>query len=175
MSLKPQDVLVVLKLTDPEAQQWSFAELARALGMSSSEVHAAVGRAQHAGLLHSPLSGEGRKPNALALLNFIRHGVRYAFAPTRGAMTRGMPTAEWAPALSDAFAPSSEPPLVWPDAEGKSRGMAFEPLYRSAPHAARNDPRLYDLLALVDALRGSGARARNLAFERLEARLSHAH
>jgi hypothetical protein len=61
---------------------------------------------------------------------------------------------------------------VWPDPEGEVRGEELRPLYRSAPGAARKDPALYELLALVDAIRGGRARERNLAVEELKGRLA---
>jgi hypothetical protein len=62
---------------------------------------------------------------------------------------------------------------VWPDSDGTRQGAAVEPLYRSVPIAAKNDPALYDLLALVDALRIGRARERKFAEQELERRLSH--
>jgi hypothetical protein len=56
-----------------------------------------------------------------------------------------------------------ELPPVWPDPDGEVRGGSFEPLHKAVPHAARKDPRLYELLALVDALRDGRARERQLA------------
>lgn len=56
---------------------------------------------------------------------------------------------------------------VWPCPEGKVRGESFSPLYRSVPVAARNDPHLYEVLALVDAIRGGRNRERKMALELL--------
>ena len=107
-----------------------------------------------------------------ALLEFLVHGVKYAFPPKRGALTRGMPTGYAAPPLNKVIVGSSEPPPVWPFAEGTVRGEEFEPLYPSVPQAAARDSRLYELLALVDAVRDGRARERNLAAKELEARLA---
>ena len=60
---------------------------------------------------------------------------------------------------------------VWPSADGTVRGLAFSPLYRSAPQAAGRDEILYELLALVDALRAGRARERELAGKEIERRL----
>jgi hypothetical protein len=49
--------------------------------------------------------------------------------------------------------------------------LAFSPLYKAAPTAARKDPKLYELLALVDAVRGGRARERTTAVRLLEKRL----
>ena len=63
-------------------------------------------------------------------------------------------------------------PVVWADPEGKVRGEALEPLYPSVPRAARADEALYELLALVDAVRAGRARERELAVAALRKRLS---
>src|SRR5688572_10930986 len=106
MSLKPQDVVVLLKLSLLKGDRPAYSALALELGMSPSEVHAAVKRAIHAGLI-----GANGRPNRSALMEFLVHGVKYAFAPERGGLTRGMPTAHGAPPLSDTISSSDYPPL----------------------------------------------------------------
>lgn len=170
MVLKPQDLLVVLKLWVSRGRAWTYPELAKALGMSASEVHGAVKRAHAAGLLLEPKADA--MPHAEALLEFLIHGARYAFAPDRGERTRGVPTAHAAPPLADTFQETEEPPPVWPHPKGSVRGQSFSPLYRSAPEAALGDPALYELLALLDAMRGGRARERDLAKKALTARIS---
>jgi hypothetical protein len=59
--------------------------------------------------------------------------------------------------------PRDELPPVWPWREGGTRGIALEPLYRTAPAAALRDPILYGLLALVDVIRDGRARGRKIA------------
>lgn len=170
MILKPQDVLVVLKLVAMGPRTWSYAALAVQLGMSSSQLHTAVQRA-----LAARLAGrrEGSiVPNLRNLEEFLVHGLQYVFVPERGEMTRGMPTSHAAPPLSRHFASSSEPPPVWPDPHGEVRGTSFSPLYKLAPTSARNDAKLYELLVLVDALRGGRARERELAVGELKKRLT---
>lgn len=169
MVLKPQDLLIVLKLWVSQGQAWTYPALAKALKMSPSEVHGAVRRAHAAGLLMEP-KAEAR-PNPEALREFLIHGVRYAFAPDRGEQTRGVPTAHAAPPLAQAFMNTDEPIPVWPHPKGSARGQSFSPLYRSAPDAALEDPDLYELLVLVDAMRGGRTRERNLAAKALMARI----
>jgi hypothetical protein len=169
MILKPQDLLVLLKLVALDRINWSYASLAVDLGMSPSEVHAAVKRALGARLA---VTRDGSVVPVLSALDeFISPGLSYVFVPDRGELTRGMPTAHAAPPLNELFISSSEPPPVWPDPEGETRGMAFSPLYTSAPKAARNDPKLYELLALVDAIRGGRARERAVAIKMLDKKL----
>ncbi|MES9945574.1 MAG: hypothetical protein ABW080_11495 [Candidatus Thiodiazotropha sp.] len=170
MLLKPQDILILLKLVALGDQSWSYNRLAIELGMSPSEVHGAIKRVLKAQLaVHID---RVIQPNFRNLEEFLIHGIRYAFVPERGEMTRGMPTAHAAPPLSDRIVPNQEPPPVWPDPEGEARGMIFSPLYRSAPVASRNDPALYELLALVDAIRGGKARERSIAAKELTRRFN---
>jgi len=170
MNLKAQDVLVLLKLVATHLPTWSYNILAVELGMSPSEVHAALRRAVAARL--AVQINDKISPNIRNLEEFLVYGVKYVFVPDRGGITRGMPTAYAAPPLVDKFAPSTaEPPPVWPDTEGEARGTAFSPIYKAAPRAARQDVQLYELLVLVDAIRDGRARERQIAVTELRERL----
>ena len=171
MILKPQDVVVLLKLVAIGSEPWTFQRLAVELSISQSEVHAGVRRAVAARLMSDATTASGR-PVREALIEFLVHGVKYAFPPERGALARGVPTAYAAPPLDKLIVGSSDPPPVWPYAEGSVRGLAFAPLYPSVPAAALKDARLYELLALVDAIRDGRARERNLAAKELESRIT---
>jgi hypothetical protein len=170
MNLKPQDVLFLLKLVAWGKKPWSFNKIAVDLGMSPSEVHAAAKRALAARLALK--EGDKIWPNIRCLEDFLFHGIQYVFVPERGGLERGMPTA-YASAPMDAwFVEDNNPPPVWPDPEGKVRGESFTPLYKSAPIAAKNDSELYQLLALVDAIRGGRVREREMAKKELKKRLA---
>jgi hypothetical protein len=118
---------------------------------------------------------QGVAPIYAALEEFLIYGVRYAFPTQEKAMTRGMPTAWAAPPLVGELAAAADAPRpVWPDANGEARGAAVEPLYKSVPQAARRDAALYELLALVDAIRIGRARERKLAESMLRSRLQAA-
>lgn len=169
MILKPQDVVLLLKLVAQPGVSWTYPGLAQELVLSASEVHAAIRRAHQAHLATEPTASA--RPVRAALKEFLLHGVRYVFAPDRGNITRGMPTGYAAPPLSRKIAAGSEPPPVWPFERGEARGYAFSPLYRSVPQAAQRDPALYELLALVDAIRDGRARERALAAKELASRL----
>ena len=164
MNLKPQDVLFLLKLVALGKKQWSFNKLAIELGMSPSEVHAAAKRALAARLAVKDAGSIW--PNIRNLREFLEHGIQYVFVPERSGLNRGMPTAYGAAPL-DAVIVADEFPPIWPDPEGEVRGESFSPLYKSAPIAARRDPNLYMLLALVDAIRGGRAREKDMAKKEL--------
>lgn len=162
--LKPQDVAVAVALALPDMAAWTYAGLAIRLELSTSEAHAAVKRAGSAGLLR------GRHVDRRALLEFLEHGVRYAFYAVRGAPTRGVPTGASAPPLRELVSVASGP--VWPHAEGTARGYALEPLYRTLPEACRRDAVVHEAFALVEALRDGGVRERELAMRILRERLA---
>jgi hypothetical protein len=164
--MQGQDIALLLKLAvqrDPRIQSKS---LAQSLFVSQSEVSKALRRCVDAGLLY--VSGREKKVNRTALIEFLTHGLKYAFPPARGSMTRGVPTAAAAEPLKSRFLEANEPPEVWPYALGEIRGISLKPLYEGAPKAALHDPRFHTVLALCDAIRSGRTRERNLAVELLE-------
>jgi hypothetical protein len=175
--LRPKDLILVLKLAANRHQErWTYAELSKDLGVSASQVFRSVARAEAARLLYTPATPSphrskvptfSSRPNIANLKEFLVHGAKYSFPPERGGMTRGIPTAHAGPTLAEQIAPSSEPPPVWPFAEGRVRGLEFSPLYKTAPQAAQSDPKLYELLTLVDAIRDGRAREREIAIREL--------
>ena len=167
--LKPQDLVVALKLVTLQGAWTSYATLAKQLRLSPFEGHAAAQRlmvarlaAERDGVVH---------PNLAALRLFIIHGAPYAYPPVRGEATIGFPTAHGAAPLKGKVRSSKDSVPVWPHPEGDTRGEALLPLYGKLPLAAREDPSLYELLALFDALRIGQARERDLARRLIEERL----
>jgi hypothetical protein len=119
---------------------------------------AAAGAASSAG---NPVRVHSRN-----LAEFAVHGAKYAFAADRLPVAVGVPTSHSAPAFAGVFAPGSDD-WVWPHPNGTARGQGLEPLHPSAPFAAMQDAKLYDMLALFDALRVGRARERGMALKRL--------
>lgn len=167
--LKPQDFYLLLVLASLREQGTTYPELAAFSGLSMSEVHGALKRAEVARLLFF----DAKRPRLVlpAFREFLLHGARYAFPPARGSMVAGVPTAHAAAPLKAHIAPSSDPAPVWPALEGSARGISLTPLYPSAPAAALRSPALYENLALFDALRAGNARERALAEKLFEERL----
>ncbi len=163
--MKPQDILILLKIVAIGNDNWQQKPLAEELGISQSEVSQSVARSQYAGLLF----GNGKQVMKSALLEFLQHGIGYAFPQKPGAVVRGIATAHAASPLKESIDGSES--YVWPYAKGNQRGQAIVPLYRSVPEAALKDPKLYEMLALTDALRVGKAREKALALEELKKRL----
>jgi hypothetical protein len=173
VNLKPQDIVVALKLGGYPKARPPISIVAGDLGLSPSEVHGAIQRLRSSRLLHDAALKD--KPNIAALEEFLVHGLKYAFPAAHGEVTRGIPTSYAAEPLKSEIGASNDLPPVWPWHEGDTRGVGLEPLYKSVPHAALRDPALYQLLALVDAIRDGRARERNLAERDLMQRLRSSH
>jgi DNA-binding Lrp family transcriptional regulator len=161
--LKPQDILVLLRIVG-EPPDWSFQQLSNDLGMSASEVHQALKRAEVSGLYN----GTKRQVMKRALLEFSTHGLQYVFPAKRLARAYGIPTAHSAEPLRDLVLADEDDCLVWPHPKGELFGDAIEPLYRSVPEAALRSPKLHRRLALIDAIRIGRLREKVLATQALE-------
>lgn len=168
--LRPQDLVVLLRLSLESGPAPTYAQLADELCLTASEIHAGLGRAVMAQLARKDQAGKASVVRE-ALRLFVQHGARYAFPATHGGMTRGMPTSYAASPLREKIVQPSEPMPVWPHKSGTVRGVAFYPLYPTVPEAASRNPALYELLVLFDAVRGGSPRERALAIELLDARL----
>ena len=169
--LRPQDVVVLLRLALDRDAVPTYAALAAELGMTASEVHAAIERAVVAQLAIKQATG---KAHVLlpVLRQFLQQGARYCFPATRGSLTRGLPTGYAAAPLNQKIRAGADPVPVWPYKGGTVRGITLHPLYPSVPGAATRNPALYELLALFDAVRDGNARERALAIDLLDKRLT---
>ena len=163
--MRPQDVVILLKIAAKGKADWYMKDLAYELGVSQSEVSESLHRSALAGLLAT----DKRTLMKGALLEFLQHGLRYVYPQKPGAITRGMTTAHSAPPLLDKV--SSQEVYVWPWAKGQQRGQCIEPLHPSVPDACQKDTKLHELLALADAMRVGKAREQKLAAEALRERL----
>ncbi len=158
---------MLLKLAG-HGDEWTVRSLEADLGIPRAGVHRSLQRLGVAGLYGL----DRRRTNLSQAEEFLVHGVKYLFPPELGGETRGMSTAWAAPPLSDELAPSSDLPPVWPDPEGRQRGIAVAPLHPAVPHLSRRDPDLGERLALTDAIRMGDARVRGVATKLLGKRLT---
>ncbi len=169
LTLRPFDVAVALRLLlEPEDR---YEPMADALATSTSAVHRGVARLQSAGILRASSRTVARP----ALREFLVHGVRYAFPPVRGQDVSGTPTAWSHPAVAATLGSEAAAdvvrPLVWPDEIGTVRGDMLVPLFPAASRVAKQDPRMHELLAAVDALRAGSTTVRRLVSEQLGERV----
>lgn len=160
----PFDVALALRLS---FEAGTLVELANDMGVVPSQVHASLDRLALAGLLRPNL----RAANVRALVEFIAHGVRYAFPAAKGPLSVGVPTAYSAAPLSAEV--DAIDVVVWPAPlhPAAVQGFSLAPLYPAAPTLLERHPATYQLVAITDALRLGDPRTRVIARERLEQRL----
>jgi hypothetical protein len=171
MELKSLDVLLLLKLIAYGHDEWTYQRLSQDLEISRSQLHLAVRRCIASRLMEE---GEQPQPYRPHLKEFLIHGVKYCFPAHQGKLTRGIPTSYAAPPLNATIVESEDPPPVWPYAKGEVRGIALSPIHRAAPPAALKDCKLYEMLALLDAVRAGRAREREIAARELILRMDQA-
>jgi hypothetical protein len=165
--LLPIDLLVALKLAAHEGEAATVRQLEDELGLSKSAVANSLLRLRELDLVKDD-PANGRRVNKLLLRDCLEHAARW-IAPARiGEFELGLPTAHAVESLKRKIT-GDEDPLVIPLPHGPSRGRAVTPLHPLAPEAAAKDPKLYRLLAVVDALRIGRARDRQLAAAELRA------
>ena len=166
--MRPQDVVILLKIASKGQHKWLMKDLAYELEISASEISESINRSVIAGLL----SSDKKSLNKLALLDFLKSGLRYVYPQQPGAMVRGIGTAHSAPPLNNQIV--SEEHYVWPYAKGKVRGQAIEPLHPKIPEACLKDPEFYEFMALVDAIRVGKVREQQMAAEILKEQIENA-
>ena len=159
--MRPHDIVVLLKILSIEGE-WLNKDLAWSLNISSSEISESLNRSMISGLL----SPDKRKVMKSAFIKFLQFGLRYVFPVEPGLIERGIPTGHSAPILKDYFLSTEK--YVWPSRSGKERGYTIQPLYPNQVLAAGDDGLLYDMLALIDAIRIGKARECEKAIELLE-------
>jgi hypothetical protein len=165
--MRPQDVVVLLKLSTMKTEKWRVQDIAGALQISASEVSESIQRSKQARLV----AENKRTIYAASFLEFLIYGLKYVFPVAPGSVVRGIPTAHSAPPLNQTIVASNTDNYVWASSKGSIRGQAIIPLYKTVPTIALEDQALYELLALVDAIRVGKAREVKLAIEELEKRL----
>jgi hypothetical protein len=119
--LLPQDVVLLATLVSYGAARPPIAQVAGDLSLSPSQVHASLRRLMRSRLIDAQTDRPLLKP----VEEFLIHGIKYAFPVERGEPTRGVPKAYAAPPLSEQISGSGYLPPVWPDPEGKVRGITL--------------------------------------------------
>ena len=163
--MRPLDLLILLKIIALNGESFYLKDLSQQLSISSSEVTESVNRSVLGGLLAQDKKTVMRK----AVFEFLIHGLPYVFPQKPGALAAGMPTAHSAPPLNKEF--KSEEFYVWADTKGEIRGQVIEPFHAGQINAAKKDAKLYELLALSDAIRVGKAREKKIAEEELRKRI----
>ena len=150
---------MLLVLHREGATDWTYESLSESLGIAKSETFRSLTRSASSHLFDK----DSRRVRPAGLLEFISHGIRYAFPASPGETARGMPTSWNAPGLQDHQVEDELERFVWPHPRGTMRGRAVEPLHDAVIARVAEDEALHRQLALCDAIRLGSARERQLA------------
>lgn len=164
--MRPQDIVVLLKIISIGDDKWRNIDIANAIGISPSEVSEALNRCKIAKLIDN----KKKKVNANSLTEFLVYGLKYVFPTEPGAIVKGTPTAHSASPIKDHIS-SDMDVYVWANAKGTHRGQAINPLYKTIPQIVLEDRMFYELLAIVDTIRVGRAREIQIAITELNKRL----
>jgi hypothetical protein len=160
--MRPQDIVILLKILCYGHAKWYSKDLAKDLFLSPAEISYSLERSIFSGLIDS----EKNKVRVQALMEFLIYGMPYIFPQRPASITRGMPTAHSHPFMRDQFI--SDQQYVWPDAAADEKGFSVQPLYPGATEAAKKDEKLYLMLALIDVLRMGRPREKKVAIAELK-------
>jgi hypothetical protein len=155
-----RDIYVLAGASASDSITPSLRELAAQLHVDHTLVHRSLKRAAEAGLYSTSL----QRVNRAGFEELVIHAARFIAPAPLGPLVAGVPAA-WAaePVASHIRQSGDDPPPVWPLAGGLVRGQSFEPLHPSAPAAAAEQPRIGELLAIIDSLRVEDLRVRKVA------------
>lgn len=165
--MRPQDIVVLLKIVSKGGIKWFNKDLAQELFLSQSEISESINRSKIAGLLNQ----SGNKVHTHALLEFIQFGLQYVFPVIPEGPAKGLATAHSHPIINSEFA--GDPIYVWPDIAGNAYGLSITPFYKDVVKAVKIDARLYEMLALIDVLRIGRVREIKRSRELLKEMIKH--
>ena len=164
--MKPQDIVVLLKIIAFKNVSWTSARMAKEMKISASEISCALERCRVAKLIDNVK----KRVNVLALEDFLVYGLKYVYPPQPGSIVRGVATSFSAEPIRSKIRQGNES-FVWPYKYGTDRGQSVEPLYNTVPEACLEDNALYELLVIADTLRMGRVREVEIAKEELKSRL----
>jgi len=153
------------------ATRYTARGLEQETGVSKTEINISLKRSISVGLAKLDRKNSLPRTNTKALTEFIIYGLKYVFPAKPAELTRGIPTSFAAPVLQGKIMSAGDTIYVWPDAKGNSKGQSIQPLFKTVPMAVKNDPYLYEYLALIDAIRLGNAREITVATDELYKKL----
>lgn len=159
--MRPQDIVVLLKIIIKGKDSWQNKDLANQLFISQAEISASLDRSLMGGLINF----DKKRVHKQTLWEFIEYGLHVVFPVKPGGITTGMFTAHSHPYMQQYF--TSNEQYVWSDLDSNGRGQSILPLYKNAVKAAQADITLYKMLALIDVIRVGKARELKIALEEL--------
>jgi len=160
--MRPQDVVVLLKIINKGKDDWQYRDLAGELYLSISEISESLYRSQLAGLVDE----SRRRVFRQSLMQFIENGLQFVFPQKPGTIVTGIPTAHSYGIFKNKIV--SDLNYVWPEENGQMRGLSIIPLYKGVTKAVLIDEELYKSLAAIDIIRVGKTRELKIAIDELK-------
>ncbi len=159
--MRAHDILILLQIICLDKTSWHNKDLAYSLKISASEISESLNRSWIAKLLDS----RKKHVNKMALMDFLAYGLPYTFPQVPKTLARGIATSHSASPLNQFF--NAKLDFIWPYAKGNLQGLTIKPLHKNVPLIVHTNPKLHEMLALVDALRVGRAREKKMAIDLL--------
>lgn len=145
--MKSQDIIILLQIALLQETKWTYQFLSQKTFIGPMQCHRSLRRLDDVNLFNRKLN-KIIYPN---LIEFLIHGFKYTFPGKIKEKTMGIPTAYSAPVFFNHIV--SDELIVWPHQEGQKEGSSLEPIHQVVPKIALSNPKMYDMLSLLDALR----------------------
>lgn len=172
--LKGQDIALIIKLLIKQKvnEKIEFKGIAYELFISQSEVSKGIIRLEKSKLLLRNNDNE-IEIHKRELVEMLIHGFKYFFPSEINILTRGIATAYSPPLIKQYML--HEKPYVWPYINGKNKGLALTPIYKTLPNALDRfpDEHFYKIMSALDLIRLGGNRENKIASEILEQYVWH--
>ena len=162
--MRPQDIVILLKIIAKGDNPWQNKDLAAELYISPSEISESLNRSAMAGLIDAD---QRKKVYRQSLMEFLEHGLHYVFPAIPGTLVTGIYTAHSHPFMQLEFKTESLH-YVWPYAKGEVIGLSIQPFYKEQVKAVQEDEQLYQMLALIDVIRVGRVREMKYAIAKLK-------
>jgi len=162
--MRPQDIVILLKIISKGEMPWQNKDLAAELHISPSEISESLYRSSVGGLIDADYK---KKVYRQSVMEFLEHGLHYVFPAEPGSMVNGIYTGHSHPFMQKEFKVDTLH-YVWPEPRGLVRGLSIEPLYKGQTKAVQKDEKLYLMLALLDVIRVGRVREIKVAIEELK-------
>jgi predicted transcriptional regulator len=97
--MRPQDIVILLKIIALTEDIWQLKDLARQLFISPSEISESLNRSYQAGLIDY----EKKNVSPQSLMEFLQYGLPYVFLQHPDATVKGIPIAHSHPLHASVF------------------------------------------------------------------------
>jgi translation elongation factor EF-1beta/biotin operon repressor len=150
--IKSQDILILMKLITLKGSPFRQVDLSSSLGISQAEIAYSLDRLKFSGLINE----DKKKVNKLNSIEFLLHAVKFMFPMEYDAPARGIKVGPSSDMIRKEVKEKLDMDFVIPTLDGENVGFGIKPIYATTGKVVQSDEKVYELVNLVDILRGLG-------------------